>query len=56
MVDVRSQLLHQSLVQEVNKRRLFKTVGAVENIGYHEPEALNRGSRRDHDDKYGGFY
>ncbi|XP_044504803.1 probable serine/threonine-protein kinase WNK5 [Mangifera indica] len=37
MVDVRSQLLHRSLVEEINKRRLFKTVGAIENIGYHEP-------------------
>ncbi|KAK1320341.1 putative serine/threonine-protein kinase WNK5 [Acorus calamus] len=36
MVDVRSQLLHRTLVEEVN-RRLFKTVGAVENIGYQEP-------------------
>lgn len=37
LVDVRSQFLHRSLVEEINKRRLFKTVGAVENIGYHEP-------------------
>ncbi|KAA8517668.1 hypothetical protein F0562_015142 [Nyssa sinensis] len=37
LVDVRSQLLHRSLVEEINKRRLFKTVGAVENIGYQEP-------------------
>ncbi|OVA19661.1 Protein kinase domain [Macleaya cordata] len=37
LVDVRSQLLHRSLVEEVNKRRLFKTVGAVENIGYQTP-------------------
>lgn len=37
LVDVRSQLLHRSLVEEINKRRLFKTVGAVENIGFHEP-------------------
>nr|GME08791.1 probable serine/threonine-protein kinase WNK5 [Ipomoea batatas] len=37
LVDLRSQLLHRTLVEEVNKRRLFKTVGAVENIGYHEP-------------------
>ncbi|KAJ6365780.1 hypothetical protein OIU76_030539 [Salix suchowensis] len=36
-VDVRSQLLHRSLLEEINKRRLFKTVGAAENIGYHEP-------------------
>jgi WNK lysine deficient protein kinase len=37
LVDVRSQLLHRSLVEEVNKRRLFKTVGAVENIGFQAP-------------------
>ncbi|KAG5585174.1 hypothetical protein H5410_045608 [Solanum commersonii] len=37
LVDIRSQLLHRSLVEEINKRRLFNTVGAVENIGYHEP-------------------
>ncbi|KAL5806749.1 hypothetical protein ACOSQ4_029482 [Xanthoceras sorbifolium] len=43
MVDVRSQLLHRSLVEEVNKRRLFKTVGAVENIGYYEPGAAGGG-------------
>lgn len=35
-VDMRSQLLHKSLVGEINKRRLFKTIGAVENIGYHQ--------------------
>ncbi|XP_040993778.1 probable serine/threonine-protein kinase WNK4 [Juglans microcarpa x Juglans regia] len=37
LVDIRSQLLHRSLVEEVNKRRLFKTVGAVENIGFQAP-------------------
>ncbi|KAI7984219.1 putative serine/threonine-protein kinase WNK4 [Camellia lanceoleosa] len=37
LVDMRSQLLHRSLVEEVNKRRLFKTVGAVENIGFQAP-------------------
>lgn len=36
-VDIRSQLLHRSLVAEIHKRRLFKTVAAIENIGYHEP-------------------
>ncbi|KAL0922543.1 hypothetical protein M5K25_006534 [Dendrobium thyrsiflorum] len=36
MVDLRSQLLHQTLVKELNKR-LFKTVGAVENIGFQMP-------------------
>ncbi|MCD9561560.1 putative serine/threonine-protein kinase wnk5 [Datura stramonium] len=42
LVDIRSQLLHRSLVEEINKRRLFKTVGAVENIGYHHP-AIGKG-------------
>ncbi|KAK1264485.1 putative serine/threonine-protein kinase WNK5 [Acorus gramineus] len=37
MVDLRSRLLHRTLVEEVNRRRLFKTVGAVENIGFKEP-------------------
>lgn len=37
LVDVRSQLLHRSLVEEINKRRLFNTVGAVENIGFQAP-------------------
>ncbi|KAF5750745.1 serine/threonine-protein kinase WNK5 isoform X1 [Tripterygium wilfordii] len=37
LVDLRSQLLHRSLVEMINKKRLFKTVGAVENIGFHEP-------------------
>ncbi|KAL3536607.1 hypothetical protein ACH5RR_005068 [Cinchona calisaya] len=37
LVDLHSRLLHRSLVEEIHKRRLFKTVGAVENIGYREP-------------------
>lgn len=37
LVDTRSQLLHRSLVEEVNRRRLFNTVGAVENIGFQSP-------------------
>ncbi|KAK8663663.1 hypothetical protein V6N13_083471 [Hibiscus sabdariffa] len=37
LVDIRSKLLHQSVMAEINKRRLFKTIGAVENIGYQEP-------------------
>ncbi|EEF44040.1 probable serine/threonine-protein kinase WNK4 isoform X2 [Ricinus communis] len=37
LVDIRSQLLHRSLVEEVNKRRLFKTVGDVENVGFQAP-------------------
>ncbi|XP_030963613.1 probable serine/threonine-protein kinase WNK4 isoform X1 [Quercus lobata] len=42
LVDVRSQLLHRSLVEEVNKRRLFKTVGAVENIGFQAPIEVSK--------------
>lgn len=41
LVDVRSQLLHRTLVEEINKRRLFNTVGAVENIGFHEPKEFS---------------
>nr|GMD28214.1 probable serine/threonine-protein kinase WNK4 isoform X2 [Ipomoea batatas] len=37
LVDMRSQLLHRTLIEEVHKRRLFKTVGAVENIGFEVP-------------------
>ncbi|KAL5580540.1 hypothetical protein UlMin_012982 [Ulmus minor] len=37
LVDIRSQLLHRSLVEEVYKRRLFNTIGAVENIGFQDP-------------------
>uniref|UniRef100_A0A5B6Z819 non-specific serine/threonine protein kinase n=2 Tax=Davidia involucrata TaxID=16924 RepID=A0A5B6Z819_DAVIN len=49
LVDTRSQLLHRSLLEEVNKRRLFKTVGAVENIGFQAPcEVASRGKRQGH--------
>ncbi|KDP22777.1 hypothetical protein JCGZ_00364 [Jatropha curcas] len=37
LVDIRSQMLHRSLLEELHKRRLFKTVGAVENIGFLDP-------------------
>ena len=37
LVDVRSQLLHRSLVEEIQKRRLSKTVDAIETIGFQEP-------------------
>lgn len=37
LIDVHSQMLHRSLLEEVHKRRLFKTVGAVENIGFQSP-------------------
>uniref|UniRef100_A0A7N0VK36 non-specific serine/threonine protein kinase n=1 Tax=Kalanchoe fedtschenkoi TaxID=63787 RepID=A0A7N0VK36_KALFE len=36
-MDVRSQLLHRSIVEELSKRRISNTVGAVEGIGYLEP-------------------
>lgn len=41
LVDIRSQLLHRALVEEVNKR-LFKTVGSVENIGFQPPGEVSR--------------
>ncbi|XP_071721287.1 probable serine/threonine-protein kinase WNK4 isoform X2 [Rutidosis leptorrhynchoides] len=37
LVDMRSQLLHKSLVEEVSKRRLSKTVGTVEDVGFQAP-------------------
>lgn len=37
MMDMRSQLLHWSLVDLINRRRLCKTVGAVEDIACKEP-------------------
>lgn len=42
LVDMRSQMLHRSLIEELNKRRMFKTVGAVENIGYRSPYEVYR--------------
>ncbi|XP_061367339.1 probable serine/threonine-protein kinase WNK4 isoform X1 [Gastrolobium bilobum] len=42
LIDIRSQLLHRSLVEEVNKRRLFNTVGAVEDIGFQTPCDVSR--------------
>lgn len=32
-------------MEEINKRRLFKTVGAVENIGYREPRDFSTRAR-----------
>ncbi|CAN0901723.1 Probable serine/threonine-protein kinase WNK4 [Linum grandiflorum] len=40
LVDLHSQLLHRSLVEEVHKRRLVNTVGAVENIGFQTPREV----------------
>ncbi|KAL6979008.1 Serine/threonine-protein kinase wnk4 [Sarracenia purpurea var. burkii] len=47
LVDMRSRLLHRSLMEEVNKRRLFNTVGAMENIGFQSPyyEPFGKGSQ-----------
>ncbi|KAK8558269.1 hypothetical protein V6N13_038742 [Hibiscus sabdariffa] len=41
LVDIRSKLLHQLVMAEINKRRLFKTIGAVEDIGYREPGVVS---------------
>ncbi|XP_050244114.1 probable serine/threonine-protein kinase WNK5 [Quercus robur] len=40
LVDARSELLRRAVMEEINTRRLFKTVGAVENIGFQEPGKL----------------
>lgn len=45
VMNMRSQLLHQTLVEEMSRRRSFKTVGAIEHIGYHEPVDYDRGGR-----------
>lgn len=44
-VDLRSHLLHRTLVEELSRRQ-FKTVGAVENIGFQMPcgDPLRKGS------------
>lgn len=44
-VDLRSQLLHRTLVEELSRQH-FKTVGAVENIGFQMPcgDPLRKGS------------
>ncbi|EHA8591632.1 putative serine/threonine-protein kinase WNK4 [Cocos nucifera] len=51
MVDIRSQLLHRTLLEEVNKR-LFKTVGAFDNIGFKDPTRsshnISSSPKRDH--------
>lgn len=46
LVDIRSQLLHRQLVEEVHKRRLFNTVGAVENIGFQAPCEISKKESR----------
>ncbi|KAF8706365.1 hypothetical protein HU200_030627 [Digitaria exilis] len=44
MVDMRSQLLHRTLVDELNRRLFFNTVGAVENIGFRAPTTTTSSS------------
>ncbi|XP_057804729.1 probable serine/threonine-protein kinase WNK5 [Salvia miltiorrhiza] len=45
LVDIRSQLLHRTLVEEVNKRRMFNTVGALDHIGYKQPDCQARSGK-----------
>uniref|UniRef100_A0A0D9XNC6 non-specific serine/threonine protein kinase n=1 Tax=Leersia perrieri TaxID=77586 RepID=A0A0D9XNC6_9ORYZ len=40
MVDMRSQLLHKTLVEELNKRLFFNTVGTVHDIGFRDPTVV----------------
>ncbi|XP_006663741.2 probable serine/threonine-protein kinase WNK8 [Oryza brachyantha] len=49
MVDMRSQLLHRTLVEELNKRLFFNTVGAVHDIGFRDPTtSSSQQHRRSH--------
>ncbi|KAL1545410.1 putative serine/threonine-protein kinase wnk5 [Salvia divinorum] len=45
LVDIRSQLLHRTLVEEVNKRRMFNTVGALDQVGYRQPDCQARNGK-----------
>ncbi|KAJ4875228.1 putative serine/threonine-protein kinase WNK4 [Raphanus sativus] len=45
LVDVQGQLLHRSLVEEARRRRLIRTVGDVENVGFQSPYAVSRKPR-----------
>ncbi|KNA04268.1 hypothetical protein SOVF_201200 isoform B [Spinacia oleracea] len=45
LIDMQSQRLHQSLLEEVMKKRLSKTVGAVENIGFQNPYETSTGGQ-----------
>ncbi|XVF65931.1 hypothetical protein PTKIN_Ptkin09bG0290600 [Pterospermum kingtungense] len=45
LLDIRSQLLHRSVMAQINKRRLFKTIGAMENIGFQEPGEASSGKK-----------
>lgn len=46
LVDVQSRLLHRSLVEEARIRRLIKTVGDVETVGFQSPYVVSRKPRR----------
>uniref|UniRef100_A0A0E0MBP6 non-specific serine/threonine protein kinase n=1 Tax=Oryza punctata TaxID=4537 RepID=A0A0E0MBP6_ORYPU len=48
MVDMRSQLLHRTLVEELNKRLFFNTVGAVHDIGFRDPTTCSSSSSSSH--------
>ncbi|KAK2379392.1 putative serine/threonine-protein kinase WNK5 [Trifolium repens] len=37
-LDVKKQQLQRSLMEEIQKRRMFNTVSAIENIGFQNPE------------------
>ncbi|KAL6653330.1 hypothetical protein ACP70R_008908 [Stipagrostis hirtigluma subsp. patula] len=59
MVDMRSQLLHRTLVEELNRRLFFNTVAAVENIGFRAPSTSSsstRGRRRPKEDDKQQYY
>ncbi|KAF8093845.1 hypothetical protein N665_0377s0054 [Sinapis alba] len=45
LVDVQRQSLQRSLVEEARKRRLIKTVGDVENVGFQSPYVVSRKPR-----------
>ncbi|XP_074582243.1 putative serine/threonine-protein kinase WNK5 isoform X2 [Curcuma longa] len=55
MVDMRSQLLHRNLVEHL-KKRLFKTVGAVEQIGFQNPLSGSRKATSSSSSRGGGEY
>ncbi|KAG2310864.1 hypothetical protein Bca52824_022421 [Brassica carinata] len=42
LADVQGQLLQRSLVEEARKRRLIRTVGDVETVGFQSPYAVSR--------------
>ncbi|XP_018470904.2 probable serine/threonine-protein kinase WNK4 isoform X1 [Raphanus sativus] len=42
LADVQGQLLQRSLMEEARKRRLIRTVGDVETVGFQSPYAVSR--------------